>query len=363
MQLRHIVFKELQQRRVRLIIGFLVIFLAITVIVAIQSVTVSSRVAVAKQLRRLGPNMFVLPRSLSLSDFYTANYGDSQMPESYIYRLRGAELEGVEGVKGMLSIPIKLNNNSAIVTGILSNKTMLIDQNEVFLGSEIAKLLNLKQGILLSIKGQEFKVTKVLPEKGTIDDVRVYLFLTVAQKIFKKKKVINVIEIVSSMPKNIERLTEEIEALLPGTKVVSKRRIAQAQARTMAALKKYSLILLIIIVFIGGLSITNYMYINVRERRKEIGTLMAMGATPGLILKVFLQKAILLGVGGGIGGYIFGTLLAIILGSQIVKVPVKPLPGWFIWSIIIAVIFSLCSSVIPAKVAANLDPARILQEE
>ncbi len=363
MQLRHIVFKELQQRRVRLIIGFLVIFLAITVIVAIQSVTVSSRVAVAKQLRRLGPNMFVLPRFLSLSDFYTANYGDSQMPESYIYRLRGAELEGVEEIKGMLSIPIKLNNNSAIVTGILSNKTMLIDQNEVFLGSEIAKLLNLKQGLSLKIRGKDFNVTEVLPEKGTIDDVRVFISLTVAQEIFKKGKVINVIEIVSSMPKNTERLTEEIEALLPETKVVSKRRIAQAQARTMAALKKYSLILLIIIVFIGGLSIANYMYINVRERRKEIGTLMAMGATPGLILKVFLQKAILLGVGGGIGGYIFGTLLAIILGSQIVKVPVKPLPGWFIWSIIIAVIFSLCSSVIPAKLAANLDPARILQEE
>ena len=39
-----------------------------------------------------------------------------------------------------------------------------------------------------------------------------------------------------------------------------------------------SLMFLVIIVFVGGASIANYMYANVFERRREIGTLMALGA-------------------------------------------------------------------------------------
>ncbi|NQT21819.1 MAG: FtsX-like permease family protein, partial [Candidatus Omnitrophica bacterium] len=106
-----------------------------------------------------------------------------------------------------------------------------------------------------------------------------------------------------------------------------------------------------------------YMFINVRERRREIGTLLAIGATPKIILKVFLQKAILLGLIGGFTGYIFGVFLAICLGPKIVKVPVSPTLGWCLWAVVIAVIFSVVSSVIPAKRAANLDAAEILQEE
>ena len=57
-----------------------------------------------------------------------------------------------------------------------------------------------------------------------------------------------------------------------------------------------SLMFLVIIVFVGGASIANYMYANVFERRREIGTLMALGADSRLVLKVFLLKALLLGL-------------------------------------------------------------------
>ena len=66
-----------------------------------------------------------------------------------------------------------------------------------------------------------------------------------------------------------------------------------------------------IIVFVGGAGIANYMYANVFERRREIGTLMALGANSSLILCIFLFKALVLGLAGGVGGYILGTVLAL----------------------------------------------------
>ena len=74
------------------------------------------------------------------------------------------------------------------------------------------------------------------------------------------------------------------------------------------------MIFLVIIVLVGGASIANYMYANVYERRREIGTLMALGANSSLVLKMFILKALLLGLVGGVGGAAAGTVLAATLG-------------------------------------------------
>lgn len=387
MNISHIVFKELRQRKVRLITSILVIFLATAIIVSLQAISDSSKEAVTKQLRNLGANIFVLPRSLSVTNFYTANYGRAEMPETYFYKLTSSGLIKKEDIKAQLSSKIKINNHQAILTGVINEsdpKGSHYRENEIFLGNEIAKLLNKKQGDQLIIKGKKFTIAKILSEKGTIDDIRIFAQLGTVQKLLKHGRIINTIEIISGVAKLVSRkaerpdkigatpdksgitgtesLARQIEVLLPDTKVVTKKRIAQTQANIIKALKKYSLLLLIIVFIVGGINIANYMFINVRERRREIGTLLAIGATPKIILNIFLQKAVLLGLAGGLTGYIFGTFLAVILGPKIIKIPVSPALGWCLWVIIIAVTFSVVSSYFPAKRAANLDPAVILQE-
>ncbi len=94
-----------------------------------------------------------------------------------------------------------------------------------------------------------------------------------------------------------------------------------------------SLMFLVIIVFVGGASIANYMYANVFERRREIGTLMALGADSRLVLKVFLLKALLLGGAGGVGGYVLGSIFAVVLGPQLAGMRV-----WPMWQLAIAAI-------------------------
>lgn len=74
-------------------------------------------------------------------------------------------------------------------------------------------------------------------------------------------------------------------------------------------------------------------------------------------------KAVLLGLIGGLTGYLFGTFLAITIGPWIVKVLVTPDLRRSIAAIIFAVIFSVVSTAIPAMRAANLDPVELLQVE
>ena len=126
--------------------------------------------------------------------------------------------------------------------------------------------------------------------------------------------------------------------------------------------KSTSMLFLLIIVLVGGISIANYMYANVFERRKEIGTLMAMGAGSSFILRMFLLKALLLGISGGIGGYIAGTVLAVMLGPKLAQIPVLPMPLLMIWAIAISTAIALAASYFPARHAAYLDPSATILE-
>ena len=171
----------------------------------------------------------------------------------------------------------------------------------------MAAKLGLKDADKLDVLGKKFSVTAVLPQTGTVDDSRIFAHLHVVQDLSKKGPVINAIEVVGCCQEISKGLVEKINRLLPDAKVVTITQIADAQIKINRMMSNLSLMFLVIIVFVGGASIANYMYANVFERRREIGTLMALGADSGLVLRMFLLKALLLGVAGGIGGYVLGT--------------------------------------------------------
>ncbi|MDQ7780071.1 MAG: FtsX-like permease family protein [Planctomycetota bacterium] len=153
-----------------------------------------------------------------------------------------------------------------------------------------------------------------------------------------------------------------LNQLLPAARVVTIKQIVSTQQKTNDLMDNFALVFLVIIVIVGVVSIANYMSSNVYERRKEIGTLLAVGATPGRILKMFVLKAFILGFSGGVLGFLAGTGLAMVLGPRIAKVSVDPLPAMIPWALAIAVGISVLASVLPARHAANLDPALTTQE-
>ena len=201
-----------------------------------------------------------------------------------------------------------------------------LENNEVLVGADVATALALKEGDTLDVLGQTFSVTAVLPQTGTVDDSRIFAHLHLVQDLSGKGPVINAIEIIGCCQEISNGLVAKINHLLPDAKVVTVTQIADAQIKINRMMSNLSLMFLVIIVFVGGASIANYMYANVFERRREIGTLMALGANSGLVLRIFLLKALILGVAGGIGGYVLGTILAVTLGPKLAGVLVLPMP-------------------------------------
>ena len=125
---------------------------------------------------------------------------------------------------------------------------------------------------------------------------------------------------------------------------------------------KATTLMIVVLVVVGGASVMGTISSNVRERRREIGTMMALGATPGLASRLFLLKASWLGLVGGVGGSLVGTLAAVALGPYWAGVRVDALPSVGIIACICALLLTLAAAYWPARQAAQLDPCNCFRE-
>lgn len=398
-----LVFRELVQRKSKLLTSCLAITLGIAVIVTIDSIATYSEKAVSKELDALGANVLILPPDATLVDYYRADMQSGELPEEFVTLLTTSNLEGLDNLSPKLSVPVQINGHSVTLTGILPKnefqskacwqgagifsrpkscgnvtdifginnpkETLVrkrvietLEANEVLVGSDVAKKLQLQEQSALTMLERPFIVSAILPQTGTIDDSRVFAHLHTVQDLTGKEAVVNAIEVVGCCEQISKGLVAKISTLIPEAKVVTISQIVDTQVRTNQLMKSLSRLFLLIIIAIGGASMANDMYNNVYERKKEIGTLVALGASSATVLKIFLLKAVLLGIMGGVGGYLLGTLLAIILGPLIAGVPVLPLVHLLPLSLGLSITIALIASYFPARYAARLDPCSVLQE-
>jgi len=201
-----------------------------------------------------------------------------------------------------------------------------------------------------------------LPSTGTVDDSRVFAHLHTVQRLSKSGEVVNIIEVMGCCEDVANGLVGDLQALLPGTKVVTIANVVETQVSINRMMTNLSYLFLAILIAVGGASMASASFANVMERRREIGTLMALGATPRFVTQLFLAKAALLGLAGGITGYIAGSVLAIFLGPAFADVSVLPVPSLAFISAAIAVLVTIAASYIPARQAAKLDPCMCFKE-
>ncbi len=405
MKLQTILWRELWLRKSQLVSALLGITLGIAVIVGIQSVSAVSEKAVKVSLDNLGANILILPQAASVDDYYSADVDAPTFSEDYVERLATSMLPGVDNLSPKLTRRVKVGDVPIILTGILPANELAskpiwqtaglvgtglnaacdpgntanqsfgyqderlqrkavdsLATTDVLVGSSAAQRLSLREGQTVTIEGSTFAVARVIPETGTIDDSRVYAHLHVVQQLLGTGQQVSAIEIMGCCSAISDGLLGKLRNILPDTRITTINQIVSTQIRTNQLMSKISMVFLVIIIIVGAITIGNYMWANVEERRREIGILITIGTKRSAIYRLFLSKAVFLGVVGGIGGFIVGTGSAMILGPQLAGLQVSPMPLYLLFAVVVAVLIALLGSIIPVYRAARFDPAVIMQE-
>jgi putative ABC transport system permease protein len=405
MRLATLIAKELRARPAPAVTCGLAILLSVAALVAVRTVTVHAEMAVARELEALGANVLILPKGVTLEDYYAADLHGQTLPEEYVERMTLSNLEGVDNLSPKLCVPAALRGRPVTLTGILPKSEFqakaawagagifarpagcgaeavvpgtettadpralagrrvieTLGEEEALVGADAAARAGLREGETAELLGGRFTVLAVLPATGTVDDARVFVHLHTAQRLAGRGEVVNVIEVVGCCKQIAAGLVEKVTALLPEAKVVTIAQVVRTQQHVNRLMAALSLAFLGVLLT-GGVTATGAaLYGNVRERRREVGTLMALGATPGLVLRLFLGKALVLGLAAGAGGAALGSGAAVWLGPSLANTAVRPLPLLTLGAAGLAVAVALLGSLLPAWRASRLDPCTCLRE-
>lgn len=405
MSLLSMVYHELRARPWAMLSSGLAILLGVAALVAIRHVTVHSEGEVSRQLSTLGANILVLPKDATLQDFYSADKNGGHLPEEHVSEILMAGLEGVEKVSPKLNVAANLGGLDVTFTGILPQSEYaaqsawqtaslftpkkhdgckkaktgtaedhspdalvttraieVLEAEQIVLGADIAERSAFSEGDKVQLLGGEFTILAVLPRTGTVDDSRVFGHLHTVQKLSKSGETVNAIEIVGCCEDAAGDLVPELGKLLPNAKVVTISQVVQTQVGVNRLMANTSWFILGVLVCVGGASLAGAISANVRERRREIGTLMALGAPPGFVLRLFLAKALILGLFAGTLGCLLGLVTAVLAGPRWAGVEVLPMPGTAVFAIVAATCVALFAAYWPARQAAKLDPCLCFQE-
>ncbi len=112
----------------------------------------------------------------------------------------------------------------------------------------------------------------------------------------------------------------------------------------------------------GGIVNVNIQMATLKERIREVGVKMAIGAPGGEIFKEFMTEAMLLTGVGSLAGLVIGIGFSKIITASI-GVPLHIDPKSFVFAYLLAAVFGFVFALFPAWKASRLSPMEALRYE
>lgn len=423
MSIWHLIIREIFHRKLNFGLGLLSVVIAVTCLTGAMSLLkahdletdriVGEREAETaqrmkeleddyrKMMLKMGFNVLILPQDQNLGDLYADDFASHYMPEEYATRLANSKIVTINHLLPSLQQKLKWpeQQRTIILIGTRGEVPLLhrdmkkplldaVPPGSVVVGHELAQSLDLSKGDQITLLEREFTVTTTYEERGSKDDITLWIDLKEAQELLGKTGQINAILALECecAGDRLAQIRKEISAILPDTQVIefASQALARAEARIRAAdeaeaallaekqnrtemrsrQESFASILVPLVVLGAAAWLATLSIANVRSRHAEIGILRAIGFRGSQIMLMFLQKAILLGLVGGAVGYLAGMIIGASLGEVVVAENAFWAwdPALLLMALLVAPVLSVVASWIPAILATRQDPALALRE-
>jgi len=386
-KLYRIVGKDMVRRKKRVLFAALGVAIGTMTVVGILTIALAGQTKIYNELEKYGPNLAVMPAISSVDTHLgdlslgTLAVGENYIPEEKIPEIRqiaDGEIKSALGITDesdiatiapKLYINTEVKGTSMMVVGVVPEEEIKIKTwwqirdgqyieraDQALVGAVAAKLLTLNTGDTVELNGSAVTVTGILEETGSNDDYQIFVPLETLQTAFGKEGLISSMDIralCNACP--VEIIANAINQNITGVRAIAVKQVAEAEMGVMDRMNKFMLALGGITLAVGLFGVVNTMMSSVNERIKDIGIMRAVGASRNQIIKVFIYEAIIIGIVGGILGYLAGTLLAYVVGPIIFEgTNINFVLQYLPLSLALAIFVAIIATVYPALRATKV---------
>ncbi len=312
------------------IFSFLGIMLGVAILIIVMSVMNGFKTDLTKKILGLNPHIVIQPNSFEIDDIYIAKLKNDFKNISLSRSFSG---EGIiisnDNAKGVILKGVNKNENKIIEffekftsKGDLKN----FNSNNVFVGSELAFNLNLKEGDSLSIMSSAFVATPLgsLPKQeifkvagifntGFLEFDQNVIFLNIQDvlSIFDKDQKDQNIEIYLEDPLKANSIKNKIQNIDQNYFIYTWSDLNKSLFSALKVERNVMFIILSLIIIVAAFNIISGLTILIKNKTKEIAILKTLGLSNQSIKKTFFLTGLTIGFLATISGIILGTLFSL----------------------------------------------------
>jgi len=385
MKLVTICFRNFKRRRLRTILCLSGVALAVTFLVGVGAAILRFTTIIWDMNMLFENEIVVVSRDVFVIQGFPIG---GMIPQTVVDELRG--IEGVEEVIPMI-FNLELGNEKIsrifpanITIGLPLEKIPLIfsfmgaegkfpkEQNEVLVGKSIADQYSLSLEDVILFNGKNVTISGILCGPSMVLSRSIIMSLELSQKIYRYNMQVSMAIVEPEAAADVKKVACEIENKINFVMALTEDERNELTGPILDELNFWNYGLKLFLLLTSAMLIAVVEVMNVSESRRDIATLVAIGAPKKAILKIVITEVILIGLLGGLSGLIFGGVVAVSLASSYTRIPIQMfiqsffqlVTPYLIIEVLILTLVTCClSGVIPAILASRININETLRAE
>ncbi|MEQ8252903.1 MAG: lipoprotein-releasing ABC transporter permease subunit [Oceanibaculum nanhaiense] len=300
-------------------------------------------------------------------------------------------------VKGMRREDVQ--RRALLSNAIMAGSLDAFEGNDaVMIGTRMAQRMNLTVGNQITLISPQSNPTAfgsiprlksykiaALFEVGMYeyDNSFVYMPMDAAQTFFRLGDAVTGIDILLDDPDAVRDIREAIStAIGPGKRLYDWQQANSSFFTAIQVERNVMFLILTLIILVAAFNIISSMIMLVKDKGRDIAVLRTMGASKGMIMRIFFMTGASIGVVGTLAGFVLGLVFCLniesirkgvefLTGTELFsaeiyflsRLPAKVDSGEVVTVVLMALILSFLATIYPAWRAARQDPVEALRYE
>lgn len=200
--------------------------------------------------------------------------------------------------------------NLTISSGVTINGNA--SDNEALVGKDLAAKNNLSVGSTFTAYGQTFTVKGIFTTGNTFQDSGLIVPLATLQNLTSQAGAVTEMTVNADSSDNVAAVVSSIKSTLGSdtVDVTSQQQRAEESVSSLSSISNLATTGVIGATIAAAVIVLLTMTMIVRERKREIGVIKAIGGTNGKVIVQFMTEALTLTIIGGIIGLAFGIAVS-----------------------------------------------------